>query len=109
MLVATYPLHNSTDVPLTIDVQLTPLTNPDWTYSLQWFPEDHGSSALSGELGSLPYTTTTAGPLNLSPDTLYEIELTANHAIWSTNDDGIPYVVDKDSEVEIVFTTVSGP
>jgi len=108
VLVATYPLHNATDVPLTIDVLLTPLSNPDWTYGLDWFPEG-ASSGLSGCIEDLPYTTTTAGPLNLSPDTLYEIELTVNHAIWSTNDDGIPYVVDKDSEVEITFTTVSAP
>ena len=106
VLVATYPVHNAINVPLTIDVLLTPLTNPDWTYGIDWFPEG-GLSGLSGCIEDLPYTTTIAGPLNLSPDTLYEIELTANHVIRSTNDDGIPYVVDKDSEVEILFTTVS--
>ena len=109
VLVAEYPVHHSTDVPLTIDVELISLDNPDWTYGLEWFPVDEESDALSGGLEELPYTTTTAGPLNLSPNTLYEIELTANHAIWSTNEDGIPYVVDKDSEVEIHFTTVSEP
>ncbi len=109
VLVAEYPVHRSTDVPLAIHVKLIPLDNPDWTYGLEWFPVDEDSDALSGGLEELPYTTTTAGPLNLSPNTLYEIELTTNHAIWSTNEDGIPYVVDKDSEVEIQFTTVSEP
>jgi len=109
VLVATYPLHNATDVPLTIDVLLDPMDDPNCVYGMEWFPVDDISHALSGGLEQLPYTTTSVGPLNLSPDTLYEIELTANHAIWSTNDDSIPYVVDKDSEVEITFTTVSAP
>lgn len=105
-LVVTYPLHNAADVPLTINVEMAPLNNPNWTYGIWCEPVDD-DSALSGEIDDLPFDTTTAGPLELSPDTLYEMEITVNHAIWSTNEDGIPYVIDKDSEVEILFTTVS--
>lgn len=105
-LVVTYPLHNAADVPLTINVEMAPLNNPDWTYGI-WCEPVYDDSALSGEIDDLPFDTTTAGPLELSPDTLYEMEITVNHAIWSTNEDGIPYVIDKDSEVEILFTTVS--
>lgn len=107
-LVATYPAHHATDVPLTTHVLLTPLSNPDWTYGIYWEPVDDDSQP-GGEIDGLPYTTTSAGPLNLGPATLYEIELTVSHAVRSTNDDGIPYVVDKDSEVEIIFTTISAP
>ena len=108
-LLATRPLHNATAVPLTTRIKWVPLDNPDWTYGIEYFPEDEGSQALSGEFEKLPYTTSRTDQLSLSPGTLYEIELTVNHAIWSTNDDGIPYVVDKDSEIEITFTTVSAP
>jgi len=102
------PLHNATGIPLNIYIDLA-LENPrpEWTYGIEWFPVDDNSEALSGEIEGLPCTHTTAGPLILSPNTQYEIELTVNHAIWSTNEDGIPYVVDKDSEVEIIFTTIT--
>jgi hypothetical protein len=76
---------------------------------VDWFPADDEEEGLAGEIDDLPYTTAICGPLELSPDTRYEIELTVNHAVWSVNDDGIPYVVDKDSEVEVIFTTGSMP
>ena len=106
---ATYPLNNAIDIPLTIDVQLTALSNPDWTYSIEWAPVIDDPLALSGVFEQLPYTTTTVGPVNLSSDTEYELNLTADYAIWSTNPDGISYVIDKDSERSIIFTTVSVP
>lgn len=107
--VMTAPVHGATGVPLITNFLLDPsnMTNPVWTYGLEYFPTDDDSSALSGEFDNLPNTTTTVGPVDLSSNTEYEIELTANHAVWSTNNDGIPYVVDKDSEVEIIFTTGS--
>lgn len=100
------PLHNATRIPLSIDIDLA-LENPqpDWTYGIEWFPRNEASGGVSGEIEGLPCTVTTAGPLNLSRNTQYEMEVTVNHAIWSTNEDGIPYVVDKDAEIEILFTT----
>ena len=106
---ATYPLHNAIDIPLTIDVQLTALSDPNWTYSIEWEPVTDDPTALTGVFEQLPYTTTTVGPVNLSPARDYELSLTADHAIWSTNPDGISYVVDKDSERSIAFTTISAP
>jgi hypothetical protein len=106
---ATYPLNNAIDIPLTIDVQLVALSDPNWTYSVEWVPVIDNPLVLSGVFEQLPYTTTTVGPVNLSPATEYKLNLTADHAIWSTNPDGISYVIDKDSERSIIFTTVSVP
>ena len=107
----TTPVHGAADVSLSTTFLLDPnnMTNPVWTFGLEYFSTDDGSSALSGEFEGLPNTTTSVGPVDLSANTEYEVELTANHAVLSTNEDSIPYVVDKDSEVEIIFTTVSGP
>lgn len=106
-LIVIEPLHNATDVALDTIITWTPLNNPDWAYGFEWFPVDETSHALSGNIDDKPYDTTMAGPLELSPDTRYEMEITVNHAIRSTNADGIAYVVDKDSEIEIRFTTAS--
>lgn len=104
-LEANYPTLGAVGVPQTITVGLDPLTNPDWTYSVIWGPEDEDSTATSGEVEGLAYTTTSVGPITLSSNTLYEMELNAGHAIWSVNSDGIPYVVDMDSERFLYFTT----
>ena len=107
--VVTHPVHGATDVSLNTTFLLDPsnMTNPVWTFGLEYFPIS--GTGLEGEFDNLPNTTTTVGPVDLSTNTEYEVELTANHAVWSTNNDGIPYVVDKDSEVEVHFTTVSAP
>ncbi|AQQ71097.1 Immunoglobulin A1 protease precursor [Limihaloglobus sulfuriphilus] len=104
-LVAEYPQHYSTDIPLNINILLESTDNPELTYGLEWSPVDYNPSALSGEVDDLAYNTISVGPVNLSPQTEYELELSVNHAIWLVNQDGIPYVVDKDAEVAIIFTT----
>jgi len=106
-LEATYPVNGAVGVPLAISFDLEPLSDPNWTYSVIWAPDNGDPAVKSGEIEGLEYTTTSVGPIVLSPGILYEVELNVAQVLWSVNSDGISYVVDKDSERFLYFTTVT--
>jgi hypothetical protein len=105
---ANYPVNGAVGVPLAISFDLVPLSDPNWTYGIYYEPNDGDPNARSGEVTIQSYTTESVGPIILSSDVLYKVELNTGQAIWSKNDDEIPYVVDKDSERFLYFTTTSG-
>ena len=102
-----YPLNEATYVPLSIIFQFEPATDPNITISVGWEPEYETPGALCGEVEDLPYDTSSYGPVMLSPDIYYDIEVIFNHMVRAVNADGIPTVVDKDAECDIFFTTIS--
>lgn len=73
---------------------------------LNWEPEIEDTPALSGWTGQMPPATTSYGPVSSSPNVLCDVELVINRACSGVNDDGISFVVDKDAESDIYFTTV---
>ena len=107
-LEANYPMNGAVGIPLAISFDLVPLADANWTYAIYYEANDGDPNARSGEVRIESYTTESAGPIILSSDVLYKVELNAGHVIWSKNDDEIPYVVDKDSERFLYFTTTSG-
>jgi len=102
-----YPLQEATDVPLAISFQFDPASDSNWVISLSWEPEDESLEPLDGEMDGLPYNTSSYGPVILSPNIYYDVEVVINHAVRSVNADGIPSVVDKDAERDLYFTTTS--
>ena len=65
------------------------------------------SGALSYIEDNLSYDTSSYGPVTLSPETLYEGGYSINYCVNTTNEDGIPVVMDTDAETQIHFTTAS--
>jgi hypothetical protein len=102
-----YPLQEATDVPLAISFQFDPASDPNLEISLTWEPEDESLEPLDGEVDRLPYNTSSYGPVVLSPNIYYDVEVVINRAVWTVNADGIPSVVDKDAERDLYFTTTS--
>ena len=102
-----YPLQEAMDVPLAVSFQFDPASDPNLEISLSWEPEDESPEPLAAEVDRLPYNTSSYGPVVMSPNIYYDVEVVLNRAVWTVNADGIPSVVDKDAECDIYFTTTS--
>ncbi len=102
-----YPQHNAIGLPLNCTFQFDPAINPDHTIQIWIEPVEAMSGALSYIEDNLSYDTSSYGPVTLSPETLYEGGYSINYCVNTTNEDGIPVVMDTDAETQIHFTTAS--
>ena len=103
-----YPLHNTSNVPLALSFQFDPAEDPNWDISLYWEPANEVNEPfLAGQAERLAYSTSSYGPVVLSPGLTYVVESVINRAYRSKNDDKILTVVDKDAESRIYFSSTS--
>jgi len=101
----TSPSHLATNVPPSLVIEWDPCTDPAATgIGIELEPE--GSPGISVE-AHLPVSNTRYGPISLTASVDYELQLDFGHAYYGTNDDGITYVVDTDSEVKMLFHSFS--
>lgn len=97
------PGPNETDVPSLVTFTWEPVTDQNVTsIELEWKPVD--SNGLSGKV-SLPSIETKYGPVLLSPNTHYELEISFNEAYNGKSSDDIQFVIDADSEQKKWFHT----
>ncbi|MEN6428704.1 MAG: hypothetical protein ABFE13_25430 [Phycisphaerales bacterium] len=96
------PSDGATGISPSVTFTFETPTDPDWTIGLEW--EAVADANDAGE-ADVPGDANSYGPVALSPDTEYEVVMTIDHAVWGTNADGIPTVVDTDAEERFTFTT----
>lgn len=107
--VLSYPADGQTNVPLKMGFRFDSCRDPNWTIGIECEPQDGSADVLEG---SLAYDAWIWGVWNwggesLLPNKTYDVEMTYDNAYWGTNADGIDFVVDKDAELDMTFTTTS--
>lgn len=102
LLINPQPGENNVSIPVTFEWQA--VTDPKvLTIGIEWKPTCvHG---LSGDVGFTDTTTTQYGQVQLTQNVEYEVDISFNRAYWSSNSDGIKYVIDADSEQKFYFHT----
>jgi hypothetical protein len=99
----TFPGAGQTDVPSSATFTWAPVTDEHANaIGLEWEPV--AGPGLQGGI-ELAATHTQYGPVSLSPNTQYVLSLSFSHVYRGKNSDGIPYVIDADSEQERRFQT----
>jgi len=97
-----YPSDGSSGAPVPLTFQYEALQDAAWTAGLEW---EATTGSDGGSVEGLPSSTNSYGPVNLDPNTAYQVWLNIGHVVWGTNPDGIPTVVDTDAEESFTFTT----
>jgi len=106
--VITNPTHEQSQVSTTVILSWGQCTDTNAnSIDIEWWPVD--ASGLEGWIRFEDCSVSRYGPVSLTPGRLYKASLAFNHAYFGINSDGIHYVVDKDSEGAVLFTTIPAP
>jgi hypothetical protein len=98
--VLTIPIPDSSTVLTPVIFRWQLVSDPNvLQIDLEWDTD----SGINGEGSILDPSTDEYGPIKLTTGADYELDIAFNRAYWGTNSDGIPYVIDADSEQKYYF------